>query len=454
MGSRKPIWRWPNETIWQKYCGFLDLTKEEFYEIQRELLRDQLLLVHRSLLGQSLLEGRLPRNMGDFRQACRLTTYRDYRTFLDNHQESSLAEPAFCWDDSDAAGRGNRCVPYTKRGYETAVDNSLAAFILGSANKKREVSLRPQDRMFWDNSDQSSLLSNLACEMTQRFGFSDIHALPGSKIGESGHKGEFDWGRGMTGGLDILVGPNCALTQLGEDFSNSRPTPWFQPSVLHPMAMLRLAKGYLKSRLLGRQMMPKDFWTPRVLLTWQLGDSTMSQETARYWGRLPYQPYYCPEGGVMGLPGWKRKDVTLILYSNFYEFIPEDEYLKSWQNAEYHPQTVLFHELTEGCRYELVITNLHGMPFLRYRVGHLVKVIAQEDPEIGVRLPQIAFESRCDQRLDSGALPPAQEADMERAPALQEAEGFPADLGDTGKPKTPALTQRDQDYFGSSSQRR
>ena len=445
MGSRNQIWQWPDETIWRKYCGFLDLTKEEFYEIQSELLQDELLLVHKSPLGQSLLEGRLPENMGEFRQACRLTTYRDYQPHLENQQESSLAEPPFCWDYSDASGREPRCVPYTKRGFETAVDNSLAALILSSANRKQVVNLRPQDRMFWGTSDQSSLLHNLACEMTQRFGFSNIHALSDYEPGEFGPKGEFDWGRGMTGGLDILVAPNSALIQLGEAFSNRRPAPWFHPSVFHPLGMLRLAKGYLKSKLLGRQMMPKDFWTPQVLLNWQLGESEMNRAAARYWGKPPYQPYYCPEGGVMGLPGWNRKGVTLIPYSNFYEFIPEDDYLKSWQDAEYHPQTVLFHELTEGCRYELVITNLHGMPFLRYRVGHLIKVIAQEDPEIGVRLPQIAFEGRCDQRLDRGALPPAKEADMVKAPAIagtmEETEEFPAGLGDTGKAKKPALTK-------------
>ncbi len=74
MGSRNQIWRWPNETIWRKYCGFLDLNTDEFYDIQKELLRDELLLVHRSPLGQSLLQGSLPRTIGDFRQACRLTT--------------------------------------------------------------------------------------------------------------------------------------------------------------------------------------------------------------------------------------------------------------------------------------------------------------------------------------------------------------------------------------------
>ena len=443
MGSRNQIWKWPNETIWQKYCGFLDLSREEFYEIQRELLQDELLLVHKSPLGKHLLRDTLPRNIGDFRQACRLTTYRDYQPFLEGQQDASLAETAFRWVDGEAYGGTERCVPYTKPGYETAVDNTLAAFILNAASRRGEVNLRPQDRMFWELSGQSSLLSELAWEMTQRFGFSNMLPASSPRAGEPRDKSEFGWGKGMTGGLDILLGSNHVLAQLGEDFSNSRPAAWLQPALFHPTALLRLAKGYLKSRFLGRKMMPKDLWAPKVLLTWQLGDSESDQQTARYWGKSAYQPYFCPEGGLMGLPGWNREDVTLIPYSNFYEFIPEDEYLKSWQDADYRPDTVLFHELVEGRRYELVITNLHGMPFLRYRVGHLVKVTAEEDPETGVRLPQIAFESSCDQRLDRVPLPFSQEPDMGDELTLGSAGEAPGVQSDAGKVKRPVLTGRD-----------
>ena len=451
MGSRNTIWQWPNETIWRKYCGFLDLSKEEFSDIQRELLQDELLLIHRSSLGQNLLRGSLPKTIGDFRQACRLTTYTDYRPFLKGHQESNLAESVFRWVDDDAPGRASRCVPYTKPGYETAVDNTLAALILSSAKKKEDVNLRPQDRMYWDHSNQSSLLGDLGSEMTQRFGFPSLPPPSGSEARASGNKAEFSWDRGMTGGLDLMLAPSSALAKLGEDFSSSRSTAWFHPSMFHPAAMQRLAKGYLKSKILSRKMMPKDFWAPKSLLTWQLDDSDgseMNGQTALYWGKPPYRPYFCSEGGVMGLPGWNRKDVTLIPYSNFYEFIPEDEYLKSWQDSEYRPETVLFHELTEGSRYELVITNLHGMPFLRYRVGHLIKVIAQDDPEIGVRLPKIAFEGKCDQRLDRNKLIPPQEVDMWEESFLEQtgesakAPGYTGALGDTEKIKGPSLAKR------------
>jgi hypothetical protein len=40
------------------------------------------------------------------------------------------------------------------------------------------------------------------------------------------------------------------------------------------------------------------------------------------------------------------------------------------------------------------------MPLMRYRVGHLIRVLSLEDPETGVKLPQIEFEARCDDRID------------------------------------------------------
>jgi hypothetical protein len=40
------------EELWKRYCGFLDLTVEEFLQIQRTLLAEQLSLVADSTLGR------------------------------------------------------------------------------------------------------------------------------------------------------------------------------------------------------------------------------------------------------------------------------------------------------------------------------------------------------------------------------------------------------------------
>lgn len=40
------------------------------------------------------------------------------------------------------------------------------------------------------------------------------------------------------------------------------------------------------------------------------------------------------------------------------------------------------------------------MPFLRYRLGDLIRIVALEDREAGINLPQTVFESRADDIID------------------------------------------------------
>jgi hypothetical protein len=49
--------RGKTEEMWQKYCGFLDLSVEEFMETQRHLLVEQLELLANCELGQKIMRG-------------------------------------------------------------------------------------------------------------------------------------------------------------------------------------------------------------------------------------------------------------------------------------------------------------------------------------------------------------------------------------------------------------
>lgn len=47
--------------IWQQYCGFLDLTMDEYMDIQNRLMEEQIQLWSNSLLGQKILKGNIRR---------------------------------------------------------------------------------------------------------------------------------------------------------------------------------------------------------------------------------------------------------------------------------------------------------------------------------------------------------------------------------------------------------
>ena len=64
------------------------------------------------------------------------------------------------------------------------------------------------------------------------------------------------------------------------------------------------------------------------------------------------------------------------------------------------PHTVLLSEVELGKRYELVITSFYGMPFIRYRLGHLITITSLADEEAQIYLPQMVFEGRSDDMID------------------------------------------------------
>jgi hypothetical protein len=394
------IWRWDPETVWEKYCGFLDLSLDEFNRIQQELLLDELALVHNSPLGRRLLRGCLPRSVEEFRRTARLTRYGDYLPDLENGNDSALPEPAYHWVHTTGARAEYKHIPYTRRGYDTVADNVMAAFILGCAGRKGEVNLRPQDRILYNTPPRPFLSGLLTFEMADRFGFPGVLDPQVAEEMEFKERIEKGFRRGLTTGVDILVSMSSILVKIGEEIANRQKESSFSTDLMHPSALRRLAGAYLKSKLQHRDLLPKDLWSPRAILAWGIDTPFFKKQVEHYWGKTPYQFYSCTEGGVMALQGWNKRGMTLVPYSNFYEFIPEAESVKSWDNPEYTPSTLLLDELEEGRRYEIVITNLHGMPLLRYRVGHLVRVVALEDPETGVKLPQIEFEARCDDRID------------------------------------------------------
>ena len=85
------------DEVWRKYCGFLDLSLEQFMEIQERLLTEQLELMSRSELGRMLMGDDPPLDLEAFRQRVRLTTYEDYAPYLDERREDVLAEKPVAW---------------------------------------------------------------------------------------------------------------------------------------------------------------------------------------------------------------------------------------------------------------------------------------------------------------------------------------------------------------------
>ena len=83
--------------IWQQYCGFLDLSMNGYMKIQRRLMEEQVKLWSNCGLGQSILKGKHPQNLDEFRKMVPLTTYDDYADILLAKQPDMLPGNPVIW---------------------------------------------------------------------------------------------------------------------------------------------------------------------------------------------------------------------------------------------------------------------------------------------------------------------------------------------------------------------
>jgi len=201
-------------------------------------------------------------------------------------------------------------------------------------------------------------------------------------------------------GVDIMGGIGSVMVKMGEAMSGQARGAKFSPSMLHPKIMLRLMQGWLRAKREGRTLLPKDLWPLKGLACYGMDTSIYREQLIHYWGKEPFESYGATEAGLIACTAWNKRSLTFLPSACFLEFIPEKEWLKNRDNKEYQPSTVLLDEVKPGERYEIVFTSFYGMPFLRYRLGDLIKVVALEDTEAGIKLPQVVFDSRADDIID------------------------------------------------------
>ncbi|GAI02640.1 unnamed protein product, partial [marine sediment metagenome] len=56
------------EELWQMCCGFIDLSLEQFMDIQKRLLLEQIELLKNCELGRKVMRGAMPETVEEFRE--------------------------------------------------------------------------------------------------------------------------------------------------------------------------------------------------------------------------------------------------------------------------------------------------------------------------------------------------------------------------------------------------
>jgi hypothetical protein len=388
--------------IWDRYCGFFNLNVNEFMEIQDHLLMEEIELVSGSGLSGKIVNGIFPNTLENFRKVVPLTRYEDYSPYIGECQEDVLPEKPSIWSRTSGRGGSPKWVPYTERAFGWVAKYGIALFILAAASKKGEIRIDNGLRVMQNVPPRPYYSGISAWIMPQVM---EIKMIPPMEKYENM---PFDvkiadgFKMAMQTGVDILGSLTTILIKMGERFTESSKGMKLSQNMLHPRVIMRLIPALIKSKREKRTILPRDLWPLKGLICFGMDTSLYREQLKYYWGREPLELYGSTEGSLMAVQAWNKKWLTFYPFTNYYEFIPEEEWEKNRENPDYKPSTVLLNEVQPGKLYEPVITNFHGMPFLRYRTGDLLKVAYLEDSEAGIKMPQFIFERRADDIIDIG----------------------------------------------------
>jgi hypothetical protein len=387
--------------VWTKYCGFLDLGLDHFLDIQKRLLTEQLQLAGRSELGRYLMGDDPPRDVDEFRKRMRLTTYKDYAPFLDEQRDDVLPEKPVAWAHTSGRSGRYKWVPITARALTRLGEGALAQVLLATAHRRGEVRLEPNDVAVYNVAGRPYITGYATLSMAELFQLRCVPPVEKMEAMSFQDRIQSSFQIGLRTGIDIIGSISSVLVKVGEQFGSGVSGAGFSPALLHPAVLFRLGRGLVRSRLEGRQLLPKDLWQVKAIIVGGTDTAIYRQRLVEDWGVEPHESYGCTEAvGPMAVQTWSGEGLYFLPDACFYEFIPEADWAIGRDDPSHIPQTVLLDEVEAGERYEIIITSFYGGSFLRYRLHDLVRFVSLQDEQAGIDLPSIVFSGRDQELID------------------------------------------------------
>ncbi len=392
------------EELWQMCCGFIHLSLEQFMDIQKRLLLEQIELLKDCELGREVMRGAMPTTVEEFRERVPCTTYDDYLPELVEKREDILPmKPAVWVHTIGRVGEYNfKFVPLSERFLYEFVRAAGGVGLLASCNSQGDCLVKEHLKTLSTMASRYYGSGVVGYLMQQALGFdllpSNAEEMTFQERIEAGFK------EALCQGLDAFGGLPSILAYVGEMFKQGAINVDARFLLSHPSASARFIKGLIKSKLAHRPMLPKDLWSVKVVVGGGIDSAIFGKRVEDLWGRRPLELYGGTEGGIYAVQTWDYEGMTFVPNLNFFEFIPERECFKWQLDHSYQPKTILLDEVKAGEKYEIVITNFHGGALVRYRIGDLIEITSLRNEKLGIDIPQMVFHSRADDLVDIASL--------------------------------------------------
>lgn len=390
------------ERIWKAYLGFLDLSIDEFMEIQNRLLLEQIDLLKKCELGKRIMGKRTIKTVDDFRKYVPLTTYDDYADTLLNQRSNELPSEPLHWVQTTWKGGAQpiKLAPYSRSMVEENTKMFMASLILSTSKGRGHFTLRNYDKFLYGMAPRPYLTGYAPYILKHEVDFIYLPSTEQAETLSFKDRNVVGFKLAIKNGADLFYGVSSVLVKIGESFSNGSNggSSFVFPG--NPKQFVKLIKAFWKKKIKKQTLLPKDLFEFKGIVCGGTDSDTYKSQIEHLFGITPLEIFGGTESAGVATETWSRNGLTFFPDVNFLEFIPEEEMKLEKELEHYQPKTVLLNELKPNHVYELVITKLRGGAFVRYRIGDMLKCIGLENVEDNVKLPQVKYLDRVHNIID------------------------------------------------------
>jgi len=405
------------DKIWEKYCGFLDLSIIDFMQIQERLLMEQIELLSRCRLGEKLMGGIKPTSVEEFREKVPLTSYEDYADILLNKDEEALPSKPMYWIKTTWKGgtHETKLAPYSESMIEEHTKAFIASLLLATSKKPGEFSLRVHDKFLYGMAPLPYLTGLAPYGVRNEIEFEYLPSIEQAEGLDFEERNKIGFELGLNKGIDLFFGLSSVLVKIGEDFARGSTGGMKTPRPDNLKMLYRLLRAFAKKKFKKQTLLPKDLWDMKGILCAGTDTHTFKEKIEYYWGKRPKEIYGGTEIATVATETWGDSGLTFFPDVNFLEFIPEKDSLRSLQDKSFVPKTLLINELKPRERYELVVTKFRGGAFVRYRVGDIIECLSLHNKAYNINIPQVRFVDRISNIIDLAGFTRITKATIDKA---------------------------------------
>lgn len=392
------------DSLWEEYCGFLDLELADVMRIQKRLLLEQIQLLGQSRLGKKIFKGRNIQTIEEFRKYVPLTTYEDYADTLLTHRSSDLPSQPAVWIETTWEGGRHpvKTAPYSSEMLTTFRNNTLACLMLASSCGRGDFSIATYDKVLYGVAPlpyATGLLPHLLQDEIA------LNVLPPVKVAQSlsfKERNVAGFKMGMKQGLDIFFALSAVAYYISMALNDAKTNSSGMKSMLgvKPKMALRMMQAHYQCEKEGRMLMPADLFKLKALIVAGTDSRYYKDKLEELWGIRPLEIFAGTEPTCIASESWAKNGLYFFPDSCFYEFVPEKEMMMRIKDSNYQPKTYLMDEISVGETYELVITVFKGGAFVRYLSGDCYRCIAREDVTNQIALPRFEYVDRIPTIID------------------------------------------------------